>query len=378
MFALPSGTVDHAQRPEHEAVTNAVRANREHAARLDHELTVLVRRAEDNGAWRAAGCSSGTQWVAQITNSSYRAAELITTASAALREAPMIDQAMSDGTLNLEQGNAALKHATPETEAQLARLAVGKPPGRIALEARKLHPPTLADDQAIHKRCSLRMTWTDDRSELMLTGRLPHELGVLFENAIWDAAKQQRAEDKKHGVVLEWQQSAAVALVTLTTQSGSSSDRRGGVTRSRTTTIVHLSADEPPTIEGGGPISPEKAEHLTCNSRLVYIKPDGTDLVHTRIGRDASWFQLRALHKRAGGECQYPGCTATHELEAHHMLPVARGGKTELTNLVLLCPRHHKRLHDYGLRMNGRADQPVFRDGDGRLITANQPHAPPH
>ena len=95
------------------------------------------------------------------------------------------------------------------------------------------------------------------------------------------------------------------------------------------------------------------------------------------MGRDTSWFQLRALFKRAAGQCQYPGCSATHELEAHHRIPASRGGKTELTNLVLLCPRHHKRLHDYGLRKSGRAEQPIFRDGDGRLITANQPHAPP-
>jgi hypothetical protein len=375
MFALLSGTIDHAQRREHEAVTSAVRANREHAARLDHELTVLVRRAEDNGAWRAAGCSSSAAWVAQITNSSYRSAELVTTASSALRDAPAIDQAMSEGALNLEQGAAVLKHATPETDAELARMALGKQPSRIALEARKLNPPTLADDHAIYKRRALRMAWTDGRSELVFSGCLPPELGVIFEHAIWEAAKAQRAEDKKHGVVLDWQQSTADALITLATRDEVRSG--GGVRRSRVTTVVHLSPDEPPIIEGAGPISPETAEHLTCNSRLVSIKPHGSDLMHTRMRRDTSWAQLRALFKRAGGQCQYPACSATHELEAHHMIPVARGGKTELANLVLLCQRHHKRLHDYRLRMTGKAEQPAFRDGDGRLITANQPHAPP-
>jgi hypothetical protein len=53
------------------------------------------------------------------------------------------------------------------------------------------------------------------------------------------------------------------------------------------------------------------------------------------------------------------------------------GGKTELANLILLCPRHHKRLHDYRIRTSGTGDRPLFSDEGGRAITANQPHAPP-
>ena len=65
------------------------------------------------------------------------------------------------------------------------------------------------------------------------------------------------------------------------------------------------------------------------------------------------------------------------ELEAHHVLPVARGGETELDNLILLCPRHHKLLHDHLIRTSGNGEHPVFEDARGRAITANQPHAPP-
>ena len=146
--------------------------------------------------------------------------------------------------------------------------------------------------------------------------------------------------------------------------------------RSPTTLIVHVSEDTPPLIEGAGPISVETAERLTCDARRLTIKPQGRDLVHSRVGRCASYAQQRALHKRAG-HCQYPGCTAARELEAHHLITVERGGKTELDNLILLCPRHHKLLHDHHIETTGNADQPIFRDNSGRAITANQPHAPP-
>jgi hypothetical protein len=140
---------------------------------------------------------------------------------------------------------------------------------------------------------------------------------------------------------------------------------------------VHVSEEGPALLEGAGPLSPETAERLTCDARRLAIKPNGRDLVHSRVGRCASYAQQRALCKRSG-HCQYPGCSAARELEAHHVTPVERGGATELDNLILLCPRHHKLLHDHHIRAHGNAEHPAFTDAAGRGITANQPHAPPH
>jgi hypothetical protein len=203
---------------------------------------------------------------------------------------------------------------------------------------------------------------------------LPLEQGAAFEQAIWEIAKPQRALDKQAGSVLAWEQYTADALVTLARRSGGGAE--GGVRRSPTTLIVHLSDDAPPLLEGAGPLSPETAERLVCDARRLTIKPRGRDLVHSRVGRCASYAQLRALYKRSG-HCQYPGCSATRELEAHHVIAYERGGATELENLILLCGRHHKQLHDHHIRTSGTGEQPVFRDASGRAITTNQPHAPP-
>jgi hypothetical protein len=83
--------------------------------------------------------------------------------------------------------------------------------------------------------------------------------------------------------------------------------------------IVHVSDDAPAFLEGGGPISPETAERLGCDARRLTIARRGRDLVHSRLGRCASYAQLRALHKRSD-HCQYPGCTAARELPAHHLV----------------------------------------------------------
>ena len=219
------------------------------------------------------------------------------------------------------------------------------------------------------------MTWTRGRRELAFSGRLPLEQGTAFEQAIWSIAKDQRAADKQAGTILEWQQSAADALVTLARQRG---ERDGGVRRSPTTLIVHLSDDAPPLLEGAGPISPETAERLTCDARRLIIKP--------------SWSRPRALTRRraapptpssahctsAQANANTPAAPPPANSKPTTSSPSSSGGKTELDNLILLCPRHHKLLHDHHIHTSGHAEQPAFEDAAGRAITTNQPHAPPH
>jgi hypothetical protein len=374
MFATLDGTVDQLEELGREARRRELVSIFEEQARLAQRVTQIVREADDKGDWQTAGCSSSAQWLAQLSSSDYRSAVRITRTAGALRSLPALDHALSTGALNLDQVAAAAEFATPATDEELARLAVGQAPSTIALAARTLVPPAVADDQALYARRALSMTWTRGRRELSISGRLPLEQGAAFEQAIWSIAKCQRAVDKQAGTVLDWQQSAADALITLATQRG---DGDSGVRRSPTTLIVHLSDDEPPLLEGAGPLSRETAERLTCDARRLTIKRRGRDLVHSRVTRCASYAQLRALYKRSR-HCQYPGCTAARELQAHHLVADECGGLTELDNLILLCHRHHKLLHDHHIPTSGTAEHPTFTDAAGRAITTNQPHAPPN
>ena len=187
-------------------------------ARIARRVTEIVRAADDERDWEAAGCSSSAQWLAQISRSDHRTAVQITRTSVALRQLPALDRALGTGALSLDQVSAAAEYATPASDSELARVSVGRAPSEIALAARTLAPPVVADDRELYQRRALSMAWTRGRRELAFSGRLPLELGVVFEQAIWDTAKAQRAADKHDGVVDEWQQSAADALVTLATR----------------------------------------------------------------------------------------------------------------------------------------------------------------
>ena len=57
----------------------------------------------------------------------------------------------------------------------------------------------------------------------------------------------------------------------------------------------------------------------------------------------------RALDHRGGG-CRFPGC-GLRFCDAHHIKHWADGGETRLDQLVLLCRRHHRAVHEEGFRV---------------------------
>jgi len=155
MFATLEGTVSQALERRREARRRELRSLCEQEARIQQRVTQIVREADDEGDWQAARCSSSAQWLAQISSSDHRTAKRITHTSDALRELPALDHALSTGALTLDQVAAAAEFATPESDAELARVALGKAPSAIALAARTLAPPTVHDDEQLYARRSL-------------------------------------------------------------------------------------------------------------------------------------------------------------------------------------------------------------------------------
>jgi len=59
--------------------------------------------------------------------------------------------------------------------------------------------------------------------------------------------------------------------------------------------------------------------------------------------------ELVAFKKKNGFMCAVCGWTAPPELstliEVHHIVPVSKGGSNKRSNLILLCPNHHRVAH---------------------------------
>ncbi|MEI8082220.1 MAG: HNH endonuclease, partial [Actinomycetes bacterium] len=95
-------------------------------------------------------------------------------------------------------------------------------------------------------------------------------------------------------------------------------------------------------------ISARTAQRLTCDCTIhrLVLDPAGMPL---DVGRSTRTIpkQIRiALNQRDQG-CAYPGCERPPGwCAAHHIQHWAHGGETSLQNLVLLCDRHHHKIHD--------------------------------
>jgi hypothetical protein len=101
------------------------------------------------------------------------------------------------------------------------------------------------------------------------------------------------------------------------------------------------------STQGGSLIAPETVRRLACDANVIptVLGSRGEVLDLGRSTRLATPGQLAALWLRDRG-CSFPGCTTpAHWCDAHHLVHWADGGTSGLTNLALLCGRHHSVVH---------------------------------
>ncbi|MFL6143518.1 MAG: DUF222 domain-containing protein, partial [Labedaea sp.] len=102
------------------------------------------------------------------------------------------------------------------------------------------------------------------------------------------------------------------------------------------------------TLDCGSTLNAHTIRKLACDADLIPIvlNTDGAPLDMGREHRLVTTPQRTALTARDRG-CAFPGChLPARWTDAHHIHHWADGGPTEVANLVLLCRRHHRTLHN--------------------------------
>jgi len=123
-------------------------------------------------------------------------------------------------------------------------------------------------------------------------------------------------------------------------------------------------------VQGVGPVSAEVARRLACDANVVLSVegPDGSILDQGRARREPTVAQRIEIARRDKG-CRFPGCTFSEFTDVHHVRHWIRGGETNLDNLVTLCGRHHKAVHELGWIMKGTANAVMsFTSPHGRVM----------
>ncbi len=127
-------------------------------------------------------------------------------------------------------------------------------------------------------------------------------------------------------------------------------------------TLAGLTGSPAAEMEFSLPISAMTVERLACDATInrVLRGADSAVIDVGRARRVVSGSTRRALNARDRG-CRWPGCDRPASWSAaHHVVHWVQGGATNLSNLILLCHRHHWMVHERGWRL--------VRADDGRLL----------
>ncbi len=134
------------------------------------------------------------------------------------------------------------------------------------------------------------------------------------------------------------------------------------------------------TTLDGTPLDATTIRRLLCDAGVHRVVTDGASSIldYGRATRTIPPAIYTSLVLRDLG-CRFPGCDRPAEwCEGHHIRHWEDGGETNLPNLVLLCSRHHHRIHLKGWHLkllpHGAVEVTL---PDGTLRTSDPPHPRP-
>jgi hypothetical protein len=361
-------------------------AARIHAA--TYELLVMLREYDEGRGWNN-GFLSCAHWLNWRTGIDLGAAREKVRVARALPGLPLIGDAMRRGRISYAKVRAITRVATPDTEQKLLDVALAGTAShveRIVRAWRRVDRVIAAQEAEARHRSRHLTTWIDDDGMLVLRGRLTPEVGAVVHRALEAAADQlfreAKAAPNAGGMTddVTWGQRRADALGRLA-EVALAADLDAGTAGDRYQVVLHV--DAAPVSSGSAltdapfdgalevddsaiHVSAETSRRLACDAAVVTMThgDHGTVLDVGRKRRTIPTAIRRALAAR-DRRCQFPGCSA-RRCDAHHIEHWVDGGPTSLENLILLCRRHHRVVHEGGFTVRQVTDGGVvFFDRQG-------------
>ena len=338
------------------------------------QLLEHIAAFDEQEKWREDLCPSMAAWlVARLSISSSTAAEWVRVAEA-LRGLPAIAEVVAEGRLSWDQLVPLTRFAKEATDQTLAEAAPRWSAAETKQLAERARTPKVADANEAHR--ARRLTWWSDAHLLHLRGALPTEAGAQLTGVLTSLAASA-PKDPETDTYEPFEARAADALVELAAmKAGELADP------DRPFVVVHtdpaaLGGDEEGEAElaEGRRIAAATARRLACDCRwqLVVEHEDGEVVRLGRTTRQVPAWLNRQLRRRDRG-CRFTGCGATRWLHAHHLTHWADGGPTDQDNLVMLCGRHHRVVHEGGWQVHAARDGTVtFEKPSGQVLTCGPP-----
>jgi len=349
-------------------------------------LLDLIREFDARGGWNT-GFSSCAAWLSWRVGFAPGAAREHVRVARALGTLSLLSHALARGELSYAKVRELTRVATPETEERL--LAVGRAGTaahveRIVRGWRRMDRKAEAREADRQHAGRALHVYPDEDGTVRIRGRLTPEVGALVMKALAAAREvlyQRRADQapEAESPTMEQQQADALAVLA---ESALHHGIEPGAPGERYQVVVHVDAAvlaDPDQVgqsvlEDGLRVPAGTSQRLACDASRVVMRhdTDGRLLEVGALTRTIPPALRRALHHRDRG-CRFPGCGVRFG-QGHHIHHWAQGGPTTLSNLAVLCRRHHRAVHEEGYQLDRQPDGELrFRRPDGRLL----PEVPP-
>jgi hypothetical protein len=346
---------------------------------IDGRVVEIVAEIDRDELWGATGARSVPALVAWKTGVSPRNADTVVTVAHRLQEFPHCAAGMREGRFSLDQVGVIAERAADGSDEHYAELAESATVSQLRT-AIKLEPRRPEPEPRPEPRRSITKTSDEESATWRIT--LPNDEAATFDAAL---------DCHRDALIAEWKRDHAdgvseqvppfpgtVDAFLRLVEAGWDTDAARRPHAQRTTVVAHVDVESRVAALHLGPLlSDDDRRYLTCDATCeVWFERAGQVIGSGRETRQVSRRLRRALEHRDRC-CVVPGCGATRGLHAHHIRHWEDGGLTELDNLVLVCPYHHRAHHRGVITITGPAQHLVVSDQEGRPLKAGSLARPP-
>jgi len=354
-----------------------------------HDLLVKIREFDEQKLWELDGICSCAHWLNWKCGIGMNAGREKVRVANALYALPKISAAFRNGEISFSKVRAITRVATPNNEGLMLEIAKNGTAHHVESvvsgyrRAKVLNEDEVAEEQFRTRAFDYR--WEDDGS-LVFNGRLPAEVGAMLVKAIECAV--DNAEPETDVTAVTWEpisthradalSEMAESYLETGPASSSSADRYQVMVHVTAETlesdhcgVTAVTSDEQIShIENGPHVTAVTSRRICCDSSVSKIIEDETG-EPLSIGRKSRVIPppMRRALKARDRICRFPGCTHQYFIDGHHIKHWADGGETNLDNLLQLCRRHHRLVHEGGFACEkDAAGKVVFKDQRGVVI----------
>lgn len=330
------------------------------------------------------GYQSTASWLVSTCRLGWGAAREQVRLARALDQMPRTRDAIERGEVSLAGARvlAFARDVDPEAFASVedslveaARIHSVSDLGRVAAYWRQAVEAAEAGEGALRRRRRLH-TSISLEGMVRVDGDLDPETGetvLTALGAVMDAEVRSGAEDGRTPA-----QRRADALGEVCRQWLDRSDRPSvaGERPHLTVTVAGqvLTSGWISELDHTGPVDPGVARRIACDASVTRVvlsaRSEPLDVGRRTAVVPPSMRRAVVVRDR---HCRFPGCDRPQAwCDAHHIRHWADGGETAARNLLLLCRRHHRAIHD-GFVVELLDGRVVFRRPDGSLLEDRAP-----